>query len=415
MLMRKPQGKGKVTRYRLRNEILEGRRMLASTTFVNDTWVDLNGGTLEVGDLVSATGDASDIAYEFGTEAFASINEAIDAVDAGGTVEVLAGTYVEDVIIDKPVTIEGANAGVSVGVDAEDRSDESVIDGVVTVSADDVTIDGFTILGGDVAGETGDVGIFLAAGASETTIENDIIVGSGDGRGILSTFNGENDNLLIVDNNISGFTTGIFNQSNTDVEIAGNVIADNTAGIGNDFVMGLAISGNDFNDNAEAIGVFMSEKVVVTQNNLDTNDIGIANYGGAEVDAAFNYWGTTDLDEIADLVTGDVLFEPVLQSEITGEALLTFTGGGTSLVVNADTGEFTFVDVDGNVYSGEGARIQNGKVKIHEHVGKTKLDIKGTVGGDLEVVVKPQGKPKKLSFDLTASGAMDGTLLPGLM
>lgn len=412
MLMKKNRTKGSIARHRLSSEVLEGRRMLASSTFVNDTWVDLNGGTLEVGDMVSATGDASDIEFEFGSEAFTSINAAIDAVDAGGTVTVLAGTYVEDVEVDKPVTIEGANAGVSVGVDAETRVDESIIDGVVTVNADNVTIDGFTILGGEVAGVTGDVGIFLAAGASETTIENNVIVGSGDGRGILSTFNGENDNLLIVDNDISGFTTGIFNQSNTGVEISGNVIADNTAGVANDFVMGVEITGNDFNDNAEAVGVFMSEDVVVSQNNLDSNEIGIANYGGAEVDAAFNYWGTADLDEIADLVTGDVAFEPVLQSEITGEMLLTFSGGGTSLVVNGETGEFTFVDADGEVYSGEGARIQNGKVKIHEHVGKTKLDIKGTVGGDLEAVVKPQGKAKKISFDLTAGGS---TMMPSLM
>jgi hypothetical protein len=391
-------------RRRLRPEPLESRRLLAATTYVNDAWVlvsdpDANG--LDAGDTVSTTEDAGDVTYTFGTDAFTSIDDAIAAVDAGGTVKVFAGDYAGNVTVNKSVTLEGANAGVSAGVDAGTRGPESTIDGVVVIDADDVAVDGFTILGGAVAGESGEVGVFLAGGASGATIENNHITGDGDGRGILSTFNGENDNLTIRDNDIGGWTSGVFNQTNENVEVLGNVIHDNVAGVANDFTTNVSIRGNDFNANDEAVGTFESVDLTVALNNLDGNTLGVANYGGDPVDAAFNYWGTTDPNEIAKLIDGDVDFTPFLPAETNGTDTLIFEGDDTTLIVNTLTGDFTFTDADGNVYAGDGARVQNGKLKIHEHVGTTKLDIKGDVDGSIEVVVKPQGKARKQSFSLT--------------
>src|SRR5690625_1933617 len=102
----------------------------------------------------------------YGDNAFESIAAALNRVDAGGTVCVAPGTYAEssatdaNLIIDKPVSLYGAQAGV----DARTRSDDnaSVIvpavqtnpeyddDGaeLVLIASDDVVISGF-VLDGD--------------------------------------------------------------------------------------------------------------------------------------------------------------------------------------------------------------------------------------------------------------------------
>ena len=73
---------------------------------------------------------------------FDTIQEGINAVAEGGTVNVAAGTYDEDVLIEKTLTLQGAQ----VGVDARGRSaSESEIVGVVVVTSDatNVVFDGF--------------------------------------------------------------------------------------------------------------------------------------------------------------------------------------------------------------------------------------------------------------------------------
>ncbi len=90
------------------------------------------------------------------------IQEGIDLVDIGGTVNVGAGTFVDNLLIDKSLTLRGAQAGI----DARTRGDtgasilvtatidpsftiDSLVDGaLIDVQADNVVIDGF-ILDGD--------------------------------------------------------------------------------------------------------------------------------------------------------------------------------------------------------------------------------------------------------------------------
>jgi len=77
---------------------------------------------------------------------YSTIQAAVTAAEPGDTVIVYAGTYTEDVLIDKNLTLEGAQ----VGVDARGRTgDETELVGSFKVvsPAGDVTIDGFTITG----------------------------------------------------------------------------------------------------------------------------------------------------------------------------------------------------------------------------------------------------------------------------
>lgn len=79
---------------------------------------------------------------------FSSIQAAISAASPGDTINVAAGTYSEQVNINKTVILKGAQAGV----DARTRvpSSESIIDhpcGPVQIEADNVVLNGFTIQG----------------------------------------------------------------------------------------------------------------------------------------------------------------------------------------------------------------------------------------------------------------------------
>ncbi len=76
---------------------------------------------------------------------YCTIQAAIDAAVNGNTITVAAGTYPENVIVNKDVTLFGANAGTS----CSGRAAESTIAGnggtAVAVESDGVTIDGFEI------------------------------------------------------------------------------------------------------------------------------------------------------------------------------------------------------------------------------------------------------------------------------
>ncbi|REJ81428.1 MAG: HYR domain-containing protein, partial [Bacteroidetes bacterium] len=75
-----------------------------------------------------------------------SIQRGISAATVGGTVNVGPGTFTENITVNKGITLRGMNAGVSCG---GTRTAESVINGsggaTITVSADNVTINGFQI------------------------------------------------------------------------------------------------------------------------------------------------------------------------------------------------------------------------------------------------------------------------------
>jgi hypothetical protein len=82
---------------------------------------------------------------------FQTIQEAVDKAPAGTTIWVCPGPYKETVTVDTPrLTIKGANAGRDATTDGRHR--ESIVShldphGTVQLQADDITWDGFTILG----------------------------------------------------------------------------------------------------------------------------------------------------------------------------------------------------------------------------------------------------------------------------
>ena len=75
---------------------------------------------------------------------FASINAAVAAAASNDTIKVATGTYHEDVVIPKPLSIVGAGAGHSI-VDATGQSNGFNIDGHNHAGLNHVMVTGFTV------------------------------------------------------------------------------------------------------------------------------------------------------------------------------------------------------------------------------------------------------------------------------
>lgn len=102
-----------------------------------------------------------------------SIQAAVDAADEDELILVEPGTYNEAVTVDKNLTLEGAQAGV----DARTRTDadESIVgtaSGGFVLTADNVTLDGFTVRG---VTDCLQGGISTSSSASGYTIVNNVI------------------------------------------------------------------------------------------------------------------------------------------------------------------------------------------------------------------------------------------------
>jgi len=131
--------------------------------WANPTQVFVNAGW---------TGPENCGGHAWQTDAFAVIQQGIDAVAPGGTVSVAAGAYAERLLIDKSLSLLGPQVGVdpnslnartSPGAEARiiPLSHDTSLPGgmLITVKASNITIDGFT-LDGDNPGFSGN-GVLL--------------------------------------------------------------------------------------------------------------------------------------------------------------------------------------------------------------------------------------------------------------
>ena len=224
---------------------------------------------------------------------YPSITTAMNGANPGDTIQVAAGSYTENVTVYKAgVIIQGANVGVSAGATPGVRGAESIINGIFSVTAPDVTIDGFTITGGTEAGTNS--GIFLNTGSDvgSTTghiFQNNIIQRVGvplpNSQGIVFIVN-FNAGVSILNNEIFDWTTGIFiNPIDTSgsVIIDGNHIHDNVAGVGSDSAANTTISNNLFENNDEGIGINTpGSNYVISDNEFNGNTVLIAFYGAGQ-------------------------------------------------------------------------------------------------------------------------------------
>jgi hypothetical protein len=114
--------------------------------------------------------------------AYSTIQSAVNAAAPGDTIEVCAGTYNENVTVNKAgLTLNGAQAGNPFAGRTFAGPTESTVDGVnvtagiaaITITAADVTIDGFSVTNPVTSGAA--FGITVKTGGNDALITNNII------------------------------------------------------------------------------------------------------------------------------------------------------------------------------------------------------------------------------------------------
>ena len=163
---------------------------------------------------LSATGNAAEECVSPGGEGgcFTKIQDALNAVDAGGTVRVMAGTYVESIEIEKALSLLGGydDATFSTRTPRSSSIDANGMDKVIAIhNATPVVVDGFTLTGGRTPGEGGGIGISDATvEIADNLIENNVAGTDaeeyGQGGGIYAS--GSTTFVTVTQNTIRGNT-----------------------------------------------------------------------------------------------------------------------------------------------------------------------------------------------------------------
>ncbi|HQL51306.1 MAG TPA: right-handed parallel beta-helix repeat-containing protein, partial [Kiritimatiellia bacterium] len=254
-------------------------------------------------------------------QTYTTIQAAINAANAGDTIIVAAGTYVEQVSLQKALTLQGANAGVSAGAVPGTRTAETIVDGgfYIQVSAHGAVIDGFTIQNGyQYGGHKNGIGVGGQAGAvTDVKIQNNIIkeVGGSQSQGV-EVVAGCN-NLLLKNNEIVNNWRGVYLNAASGVTVEGNSIHANNGvgvGIGSSGQVAISVVGNAIYDHTvEGWGMdTLGAGSVATNNAFYNNTVSIGHYSGAPLDATLNYWGS-DAGPGTSSVTGNVDADPYWQ------------------------------------------------------------------------------------------------------
>ena len=305
----------------------------------------------------------------------AKIAQGLQVVSAGGTVNVAAGTYNEHLVIDKAgVTLNGANAGVAGnGV----RGAETVINPKspgVTITADNVTVDGLLFSG--AAGADG-YGIFVDGG-DNATLKNNIINNNSQNGIFLSNSLGSviNGNLInntgshgiyalnsanaqILNNNIGTIGTnnnikgdGILVESSNGTVVKGNTITETTS-TATEIGSGVHIKNSD---NVIVGGILSSDKNTISQSEWDNVKVTSGNnvlVEGNDLDTATRVGvyalGTNNMIARNNDIDGAKMY---------GVKYLGVTGSSSILGNTIDT-----IGIDGiNVYYSNGVTVANNTI-----------------------------------------------------
>lgn len=258
----------------------DGTDTLVLNGDIGDYSIDLSAGTVTDTNAGDPSGDEGEDSFtdveiiDFGTGGrvlivgaggFDTLQEAVDAAEAGDTIMLSDGLLTEDVTIGAHLTglkIIGAQEGAAVGGrDLATGIGETTIDGRLVILADDVVIDGIRILDGSSGGSFDNAGIHVQA--DDVTVKNSLFFnaagGIGNGsRGIINSV-GSGNGLMVMNNAFMGWATGVYVQNTSDVTVSGNAFNANFVGMSADAYAGnanLLVSGNTFTDqNLEGMGI----------------------------------------------------------------------------------------------------------------------------------------------------------------
>jgi parallel beta-helix repeat protein len=258
---------------------------------------------------------------------FCSLQAAIDQAGPGDVLQASAGVFNESVTINTgPLTLLGAQAGVSVLDRVPGSAAESVIDSVngqraVGIGASEVTIDGFSVTGDSLRG------IVEFNSVAGTVVSNNFIYGFPDSLGI--SFAASSSDGQASGNSISDVFAGIYLSTGANnIEVSDNVVFDLNGG-GSDQGSGIALEGNNTDvvisanqllNNQTGLYVWTGfgedfDGTSILNNHFEGNVSGLTNTNPTEIDATCNWWGDAsgpsgEGSGLGDPVSEGVIFQP---------------------------------------------------------------------------------------------------------
>jgi len=299
---------------------------------------------------------------------FATIGAAVSAAAANDTINVAPGTYKEDVIIGKPLSLIGANSQWTI-INAVGLSNGVYIDGLDNPGLNNVVVSGFTVENANFEG-------ILIASASGVTVANNIVMHNDKslnpteetcpGQPIFETGEdfdcGEGIHLLgadhsVVANNLVAYNAG------------GILTSDDTAQVHDNLIIG-----NIVHDNALDCGIVMASHAPAPGSGAAHNGVvhnTIANnqsfHNGIIGEGAG--LGLFSDGSGPGLVSGNVVIGNVLKNNgIPGVAIHSHAPGDT----------FTNNVIAGNQISGNGADLGDTATP-----GPTGINVNSGFGGSL--------------------------------
>ena len=229
------------------------------------------------------------------TQEFSTIQAAIDNSTDGHHLIVNSGTYNENVLVNKTLTLE-ANGTVTVSAGNTTMP-------VFNVTANNTQVKGFTITGGkpgiylsgsnnticnNVITSNGEEGIFLDSGSGNNTICNNVITSNGE-EGIF--LDSGSDNNTICNNVIANNSYGIGLYGGSCNIICNNIITNNSyEGI---YLLGSdnnTICNNTITNNQWGIYLFESGNNTICNNTITNNSYGIFLFGSGNNTIVGNYF-----------------------------------------------------------------------------------------------------------------------------
>ena len=228
-----------------------------------------------------------------------SIQDAVNATMDGDTIYVHAGAYVENVDVNKRLTLVGEGSDVVI-VQAADAWAH-----VFNVTADYVNISGFT-----ATGATGEWWVYCAGiyldGADHCNISNNNASNNGMDGGICLRYSSNNmiANNIANSNNIFFGGNGIDLHYSNDNTLAGNIVSDNTHlyGISLSSSIDNMLTNNTASNNGCGIGLFSSNNTLY-HNNFINNTHSV-------YDSGINTWDCGNEGNYY----SDYLTRPIVQS-----------------------------------------------------------------------------------------------------
>ena len=307
---------------------------------------------LEPRQLLSATVVGSPTVYP-------TIQAAVNAAPAGGTVRVTAGTYAELVTVAKPLTLLGAQAGVDARSLSRGRG-ESVVDGqdfgcgnrssAFDVTANNVTIDGFTVQGQTSSNVYG-AGIVLGPSIAGAHVLDDIVQDNVVGLYLANDSAADPaviEHDVFADNNNPGNNNGrgIYTDGGVSGGLLTNVLIDADTFIGN---VGDGTSGNpEAAVGLEAQGAGKQFNVAITNNVMAGNGKGLLVYNATGVTFSGNLvTSSTDATSAAIRDEGNVV-----NMTVDGNTVLGGTGAAILVDNKSAAGPSSNVTVNGNNFAG---------------------------------------------------------------